>query len=93
MQKMKPSDEFDGTVILQIGFHQYEVDRPLVLVAGTPSVISAVGFQDPAGLIAGGHFLIEFLEDGPGRIPEALDRQQIRLISFKDMGAFVGTMP
>jgi predicted glycoside hydrolase/deacetylase ChbG (UPF0249 family) len=27
------------------------------------------------------------------RIPEALDRQQIRLISFKDLGAYVGTMP
>jgi predicted glycoside hydrolase/deacetylase ChbG (UPF0249 family) len=26
------------------------------------------------------------------RIPEALDRQQIRLISFKDIGAFIGTM-
>ena len=43
---MKPSDEFDGTVVDKIGFHQNEVDPPLVLVAGTPSVISAIGFQD-----------------------------------------------
>ena len=46
MQKLKPSDEFDGTVIVKIGHHQYEVDRPLMLVAGTPSVTSAIGFQD-----------------------------------------------
>jgi len=43
---LKPSDEFDGTVIVQIDLHQNEMDRPLLLVASTPSVTSAVGFQD-----------------------------------------------
>jgi hypothetical protein len=46
VQELKPSDESAGTVVDKIGFHQNEVDRPLVLVAGTPSVISATGFQD-----------------------------------------------
>ena len=46
MQKLKPSNEFDGTVILQNGVQQHEVDWPMVLVAGTPTVTSAIGFQD-----------------------------------------------
>jgi hypothetical protein len=43
---LKPSDEFDDTVILQNSFGQYEVNEPLVLVAEIPSLTSATDFQD-----------------------------------------------
>jgi hypothetical protein len=46
VQELKSSDEFDGTVVVKIGLRHYEVDRPLVLVAGTPSFARATGFQD-----------------------------------------------
>jgi len=43
---LNPTDEFDGTFLFQNGFGQYEVDRPNVLNAGTPGLVSATGFQD-----------------------------------------------
>jgi hypothetical protein len=38
MDELKPSEKFVDSLMVQTGFHHYEVDRPLVLVAGTPSV-------------------------------------------------------
>jgi hypothetical protein len=43
---LKATDEFNGTVIVQNGFGQDEVNRPTVLKAGTPSLASATGFQN-----------------------------------------------
>jgi hypothetical protein len=46
MDELKPTEKFVDALVVQTGFHHYEVNRPLVLTADAPSLASAIGFQD-----------------------------------------------
>jgi hypothetical protein len=52
MDELQASAKFADSVVVQTGFHHYEVNRSLVPSANAPGLASAIGFNDGVAIAA-----------------------------------------